>query len=87
MVFVLYKEDLASGRLEVLVWDHAWKELSVWAHALKIYIILFSGARVVIAHKQDFVLSLNKSIYEYPDVRNVENWQELFFQKTASCKL
>jgi len=46
----------------------------VWAPALKISIILFSGARVVIAHKQNFKLSLNKSVYKNLDVRDVESY-------------
>jgi len=53
MVIVLYKEDLASARLEVLVGSRTQDPYH-----------LFSGARVVIAHKQNFMLSLNKSIHK-----------------------
>jgi len=35
--------------------------IKVWAHALKIEITLFSGARVVIAHRNKLVQSLNKN--------------------------
>jgi len=56
-----------------------------WAHALKIYIILFSGARVVIAHKQKSMLSLNKSIYKYLNVKNVESYGTKYSFKIYYC--
>ncbi len=71
MVFVLYKEDLASGTLEVLVRIRVERTLRVGSRTQDLYHPIQWGQS---RHRPqaNIMLSPNKSIYRYLIGRNVE---------------